>query len=153
MGPDKLIDILLVEDNPGDVELTKSAFENCTLPNRVFVVNDGEEAMDFLHNRNQFAASPRPDFIMLDLNLPKLNGQEVLAQIKQNDFLKTIPVVILTSSEAERDIARSYNLHANCFVTKPVDVEKFLDVVKSTESFWLSVVTLPPDEKTLQKAG
>lgn len=138
-----MVEILLVEDSLSDVELTLTAFSECKVQNKIHVAGDGEEAIDFLYKRGKFPNAKTPDVIMLDLNLPKLNGQEVLAIIKNDEFLKKIPVVILTSSEAERDILKSYNLHANCYIIKPVDVEKFLNVVKSVEHFWLNVVKLP----------
>lgn len=143
MDKSSMVEILLVEDSPSDIELTLTAFAECKVQNIIHVVNDGEEALDFLYRRGKFTGAPTPDVIMLDLNLPKQNGQEVLSIIKQDQLLKHIPVVILTSSEAERDIVKSYNLNANCYIIKPVDVEKFLSVVKSVEHFWLNVVKLP----------
>jgi len=137
------MEILLVEDNPSDVELTVGAFENCKIANKINVVNDGEEALDYLYKRKNYADAQRPNVILLDLNLPRQNGQEILQVIKNDDSLKSIPVVILTSSEAERDVLKSYNLHANCYIIKPVDAEKFLQVVSSIENFWLGVVKLP----------
>ncbi len=141
---DKPIDLLLVEDNPGDVRLTREALKEAKVRNSLYVVGDGVEATAFLHKEGKYADAPRPDLILLDLNLPKKNGRELLAEIKQDPDLKCIPVVILTSSSSEEDIIRSYNLHANCYITKPVNLERFLDVVKSIDNFWLSVVTLPP---------
>jgi chemotaxis family two-component system response regulator Rcp1 len=152
-GNDNLIDILLIEDSPGDIELTLTAFEECKIRNEVTVVTDGEEAIDFLYRRGNFKAARRPDIIMLDLNLPKRNGQEVLTVIKNDASLKQIPVVVLTSSEAERDIVKTYNLHANCYIIKPVDAEKFLNVVKSIEDFWLNVVKLPKPSGEMRKAS
>lgn len=143
MVKDKVIDILLVEDNPADVRLTQEAFKTTTVPNHLHVVRDGAEAMAFLEQEGRFAAVPRPDMILLDLNLPKKDGREVLALIKQDPEYKRIPVVILTTSKAEVDIAHTYDHHANCFITKPADLDAFLDVVKSIETFWLSVVALP----------
>ena len=139
------IEILLVEDNPGDADLAREALENGKLLNNLYVVEDGEKAMAFLKNEGQYAALPRPDLVLLDLNLPRKDGREVLAEIKADDDLKRIPVVILTTSAAEEDILRSYNLHANCYVTKPIDLNQFLKVVKSIEDFWLSIVALPPN--------
>jgi CheY-like chemotaxis protein len=141
----ELIEILLVEDNPGDVRLTQEAFKEGKVRNNLRVVNDGIEALAFLHQEGQYANALRPDVILLDLNLPKKDGREVLAEIKQDPDLRRIPVVVLTTSEAEQDILKTYNLHANCYITKPVDLERFIKVVKSIESFWLSVVKLPPN--------
>jgi CheY-like chemotaxis protein len=141
----KLIEILLVEDNPGDVRLTQEAFKEGKVRNNLSVVNDGIEALTYLRQEGQYANALRPDVILLDLNLPKKDGREVLAEIKQDLNLRRIPVVILTTSEAEQDILKTYNLHANCYITKPVDLERFIKVVKSIESFWLSVVKLPPN--------
>ncbi len=140
----KSVDLLLVEDNPGDVRLTREALKEAKVRNNLYVVEDGVEATAFLHKEGKYADAPRPDVILLDLNLPKKNGPELLAEIKQDPDLRYIPVVILTSSSSEEDIIRSYNLHANCYITKPVNLERFLDVVKSIDNFWLSVVTLPP---------
>ncbi len=139
----KPIDILLVEDNPGDVRLTQEALKEAKVRNDLYVVNDGVEAMAFLRKQGVYKGVPRPDMILLDLNLPKKNGHEVLAEIKSDDDLKRIPVVMLTISKAEEDIIKSYNLYANCFITKPVDLDQFLTVVKSIEDFWLTVVKLP----------
>lgn len=138
------IEILLVEDNPGDVRLTREALKDGKILNNLNVVSDGVEAMAFLHREGKFADAPRPELILLDLNLPKKDGREVLAEIKSQPDLKRIPVVILTSSAAEQDIFKSYNLHANCYITKPVDLDQFIHVVKSIEQFWLTVVKLPP---------
>jgi CheY-like chemotaxis protein len=138
------IEILLVEDNPGDVRLTKEALKDGKILNNLNVVSDGAEAMAFLRREGVYAAAPRPELILLDLNLPKKDGREVLAEIKQDGKLRCIPVVILTSSAAEQDIVKSYNLHANCYITKPVDLDQFISVVKSIEHFWLTVVRLPP---------
>ena len=138
------IKILLVEDNPGDVRLTLEAFKEGKVSNEINVVNDGIEALAFLRQEGQYANAPRPDVILLDLNLPKKDGYEVLAEIKQDPDLKRIPVVILTTSQAEQDILKTYNLHANCYITKPVDLEQFITVVRSIEIFWLNVVKLPP---------
>ena len=138
------VEILLVEDNPGDIRLTQESLKESKVFNNLHVVKDGESAMEFLNKKGQYKEVPRPNLILLDLNLPKMNGQEVLAIIKQNEELKTIPVVILTSSEADEDIVKSYNLHANCYITKPVDLEKFIDVVNAIDSFWFGIVQYPP---------
>ena len=140
----KPIEILLVEDNPGDVELTRDALSSSKFQNKLHVVGDGEEAMAFLRRLGPYANATRPDLILLDLNLPKKDGREVLADVKSDDELKRIPVVVLTTSKAEEDIVRSYNLHVNCFVTKPIDLKTFLRVVMAIEEFWLSIVRLPP---------
>jgi CheY-like chemotaxis protein len=136
-------EILLVEDNPGDVRLTEEALKEGKVYNNLHWAKDGVEALEFLRRQGRFGAAPRPDIVLLDLNLPKKDGREVLAEIKQDEDLKRIPVVILTTSKAEEDVLRSYDLHANCYVTKPVDLEKFIVVVKSIDMFWLTVVTLP----------
>ncbi len=138
------VEILLVEDNPGDHRLTKEALHEGKVYNNLHWVKDGVEALDFLKQRGKYEKVPRPDIILLDLNLPKKDGREVLVEIKQDPNLRAIPVVILTTSAAEEDVLRSYDLHANCYVTKPVDLEKFIVVVQSIDRFWLSVVTLPP---------
>lgn len=140
---DKSINILLVEDNPADVRLTQEAFKTTRIPNHLHVVRDGAEAMAYLEKTGRFIDAPRPDMILLDLNLPKKDGREVLALIKQTPEFKQIPVVILSTSSEEEDIIHTYNHHANCFITKPADLDEFLDVVKSIEIFWLSVVQLP----------
>jgi|UniRef100_A0A7C3SI25 CheY-like chemotaxis protein len=140
----KTIEILLVEDNPGDVRLTKEALKEGKVKNKLYVAEDGEDALAFLRRQGRYAQAPRPDLILLDLNLPKKTGREVLEEIKDDPDLKRIPVVILTVSKDEQDILKSYNLHANCYITKPVDLEKFIEVVKSIEDFWLTVVMLPP---------
>ena len=137
------IEILLVEDNPGDVDLTKEALLDAKVHNRLHVVDDGAKAIDFLFKKGDYAGVPRPDIILLDLNLPKKDGRQVLAKVKAEPRLADIPVVILTTSQAEEDILRSYQLHANCYITKPVDFKQFLKVVKSIEEFWLTVVKLP----------
>lgn len=137
------IEILLVEDNPGDTRLAKEALKESKLINNLSVAEDGVEAMNFLHKTGKYLNVPRPDLIILDLNLPKKDGREVLAEIKNDDDLKRIPVVILTISKAEEDILKSYNLHANCFITKPLDLDQFIKVVKSIEDFWLTIVKLP----------
>ncbi len=137
------IEILLIEDNPGDVDLTKEALQDAKVRNRLNVVDDGAKAVDFLYKRGEYADAPRPDIILLDLNLPKKDGRQVLEEIKADPQLAEIPVVILTTSQAEEDIIRSYQLHANCYITKPVDFKQFMHVVKSIEEFWLTVVKLP----------
>jgi len=139
------IEILLVEDNPGDVRLTKEALREGKVYSNLHTVKDGVEAMEFLRKKGKYQDVPRPDIILLDLNLPKKDGREVLEEIKTDEELKRIPVVVLTTSKAEEDVLRTYNLHANCYVTKPVDLEKFMVVVKSIDIFWLTVVTLPPN--------
>ena len=136
--------ILLVEDNPADVRLTQEAMRDSKLLNKIHVVSDGEEALTYLRKQDPHADAPRPDLILLDLNLPKKDGREVLAEIKLDDDLKAIPVVVLTTSEAENDIMRSYNLYANCYITKPVAFDRFRKVVTSIENFWFSIVKLPP---------
>jgi CheY-like chemotaxis protein len=137
------IDVLLVEDSPGDAWLTREAFREANASIRLHVACDGAEAMEFLQREGAFSDSPRPDFIVLDLNLPKMDGREVLAEIKGDDSLKTIPTVILTTSDAEADVLRSYELQANCYLTKPVQLDEFEKVVKSINEFWLLTATLP----------
>jgi chemotaxis family two-component system response regulator Rcp1 len=137
------INVLLVEDSPGDVRLTKEAFKDAKMLIKLHVASDGAQAMAFLKREGEHAAVPRPDLILLDLNLPKKDGREVLEEIKESPTLKSIPVVILTTSASQSDILKSYQLHANCYITKPVDLDGFLKVVKSIDSFWLSVVKLP----------
>jgi CheY-like chemotaxis protein len=141
------VEILLVEDNPGDVRLTKEALKEGKVYNNLHWAKDGVEAMEFLRQEGKNAKAPRPDIILLDLNLPKKDGREVLASLKSDSRFKHIPVVILTTSEAEEDVLKSYELHANCYVTKPVDLEKFIQVVQSIDRFWLTVVTLPPNDR------
>ena len=143
MNKNKPITILMAEDNATDVMITKEALVHAKLLNTLHVVSDGIEAMDFLHRRGKYPKVPRPDLILLDLNMPRKNGQEVLAEIKADDKLKFIPVVILTTSKAEEDVLKAYGLHANCYVVKPVDFEVFAEVVRSIEQFWFSVVRLP----------
>jgi CheY-like chemotaxis protein len=140
------IEILLVEDNPADVQLTIEALKDAKLNNHLSVAEDGVEAMAFLRKEGKYAAAPRPDLILLDLNMPRRNGREVLQDIKSDNSLKTIPVVILTTSEAEQDILKSYKLNANCYVTKPVDFYQFMKVVKAIEEFWMCIVKLPPKQ-------
>ncbi|MEA2640737.1 MAG: hypothetical protein QOF51_2131 [Chloroflexota bacterium] len=137
------IHILLVEDSPGDVELTLEAFKEAKVRNTVGVARDGVQALEYLRKEGRFADEPTPDLILLDLNLPKKDGREVLAEVKADEALKRIPVVILTTSSAEADILRSYELRANCYITKPVDLDQFLAVVASIEDFWLTIVKLP----------
>lgn len=137
------IEILLVEDNPGDVRLTQEALKDSKIYNNLSIVNDGDQAMSFLLKRNEYCESPTPDIILLDLNLPKKDGRQVLEEIKANHDLMKIPVVVLTTSHAEEDIVNTYNLHANCYVTKPVDLNQFIKVVKSIEDFWFTIVKLP----------
>ena len=138
------VEILLVEDNPGDYRLTKEALKEGKVYNNLHWAQDGVEAIDFLKRQGKHAEAPRPDIILLDLNLPKKDGREVLSEIKRDEDLRKIPVVILTTSKAEEDVLKSYDLHANCYVTKPVDLDKFIVVVQSIDRFWLTVVTLPP---------
>ena len=138
------IEIPMVEDNPGDVRLTREALKHGKVSNTMHVVEDGVAALDFLYRRGAYGKAPRPDLILLDLNLPKKNGREVLQEIKQDTHLKTIPVVILTTSQAEEDVLRAYSLHANCYITKPVDFIQFTKIVRTIEEFWLTIVTLPP---------
>lgn len=137
------IEILLIEDNPGDVRLTKEALKEGKIRNKLTVVGDGIEALAYLRKEKKYKNSTRPDLVLLDLNLPKLNGREVLTKIKKDPSLKTIPVVILTTSEADQDIYDSYDRYANCYITKPVDLEQFVKIVKSIEDFWFSIVRLP----------
>ena len=137
------IEILLVEDNPGDVRLTREALKDTKVLNQLHVAADGVEAMAFLRREDPHAGAPRPDLVLLDLNLPRKDGREVLEEIKEDPELRNIPVVILTTSQAEQDVLQSYQLRANAYVTKPVDLERFLEVVKSIESFWLEIVRLP----------
>ena len=143
----KNIEILLVEDSPSDVLIAREALTEAKLINTIHVAEDGVEALQFLRKEGKFAAAPRPDLILLDLNLPRKNGREVLAEIKADADLKTIPVVVLTTSSAEEDILKSYNLHANCYVVKPVEFHSFVKAVQSIREFWFSVVTLPPPEE------
>ena len=140
-----LIEILLVEDNPGDVRLTREALKEGKVLNNLNEVTDGQEAMEFLRREGKYGDAPRPDLILLDLNLPKKDGREVLAEIKADESLKMIPIVVLTTSQAEKDVIQTYNLGVNCYVTKPVDLDQFIYVVKSIEEFWLTVVTLPSE--------
>jgi len=140
------IEILLVEDNPGDIRLTKEALKECRILNNLHVTMDGVEAMEYLEKNGRFADSPKPDLILLDLNLPKKSGMEVLTEIKSSEQLKIIPIVVLTTSDSEKDILESYKHHVNCFVTKPVEFDAFMTAVKSIEDFWFSIVRLPHAE-------
>lgn len=139
------IEILLVEDSPGDVRLTQEALQGGRVANNLHVVEDGDAAMQFLRKRGKYADAPRPDLILLDLNLPKKDGREVLQEIKNDEYLRRIPVVILTTSSAEEDIIRTYDNHANCYVTKPMGFDQFMNAIKSIEDFWLAIVKLPPN--------
>jgi len=140
------VELLLVEDSPGDVRLTIEALKEGRVLNNLTVVNDGEEAVALLRRQGQYANAPRPDLILLDLNLPRKSGLEVLAEIKVDPNLQQIPVVVLTTSRAEQDILRTYELHANCYIVKPVDLDQFIGVVQAINSFWLALVVLPPNE-------
>ncbi len=140
----KLIDILVVEDNEGDARLIREILKENNIFNSIYMARDGVEAMDFLHNKGKYKNAPKPDLIILDLNLPRKDGREVLTELKADKTLKHIPIVIMTISQAEEDILRSYNLHANCFITKPIDLNQFIKIVRSIEDFWFSVVKLPP---------
>jgi CheY-like chemotaxis protein len=142
-GGPRLIEILLVEDNPGDIRLTQEGLREAKVRNRLNAVRDGEEAMAFLRRQGQYADVTRPDLILLDLNLPKKDGREVLEEIKSDPELRRIPVVVLTTSADEADVARAYDLQANCYVTKPVDLNGFIEAVKAVEEFWLEIVKLP----------
>lgn len=141
---DGTVEILLVEDSPGDVRLTREAWKEARIKNRLHVAEDGVDALAFLRQQGRHAEAVRPHLILLDLNLPRKDGREVLAEIKQDPSLRLIPVVILTTSKAEQDILKTYNLHANCYITKPLDMDDFVRVVRSIEEFWLTTVTLPP---------
>ena len=139
------INILLVEDNPGDIRLTREAFKESNLDAELYVTHDGEEAISFLMKKKKYRNMPRPDLILLDLNLPKKDGREVLKEIKTHPALMQIPVVILTTSRADEDISNAYNLYANCYIAKPIGLEEFLDVIQCIWNFWLKVVQLPPN--------
>ena len=141
----KPIEILLVEDNPGDVRLTREVLRETKVRNTLHVAQDGVEALDFLKGRGKHAGVARPDLILLDLNLPRKDGREVLREVKEDPDLRRIPIVVLTTSKAEADVVRSYNLHANCYISKPVDLEQFISVVKAIEGFWLTIVKLPKE--------
>ena len=140
----EIVDVLLVEDDPGDILMTREAFQQHKIQNKLHVVTDGEQALDFLRRTGNYAKAPRPGLILLDLNLPRRDGLEVLAELKQDPVLRVIPVVILTTSQAEEDILRSYSLHANAYVSKPVDFERFIDVIRQIDNFFITVVKLPP---------
>jgi len=139
------VEILLAEDNPGDAKLTRKALEQGNVINNLDVVTDGVEALRYLRQEDEYADRPRPDMVLLDLNMPRMDGREVLAEIKDDEDLRRIPVVVMTSSEAEEDIVQSYDLHANAYLTKPIDFDGFLDVVQRIEDFWLTVVKMPPE--------
>jgi CheY-like chemotaxis protein len=143
LGSMRPIEILLVEDNPGDVRLTQEALGEAKVRNNLAVVRDGEEALGYLRRQPPFEEAVRPDLVLLDLNLPRKDGREVLAEIKADPELRRLPVVVLTTSSAEKDILESYNLHANCYITKPVDLDQFVSIVASIEDFWLTIVRLP----------
>ena len=142
----KTIDILLVEDSPGDIRLAQEALKESKVRNKLFVVEDGVEAMAFLRQQGKYSGAPRPDLILLDLNLPRKSGREVLSEIKTDEDLKRIPVVVLTVSRAEEDILKSYDNHANCYITKPLDFSRFMEITRSIEQFWLTIVMLPPKQ-------
>lgn len=143
-GNDSTVQILLVEDNPGDIRLTQEALKEGSINNQLNVVKDGVEALEFLHKKGKYNSAPTPDIILLDLNLPRKDGREVLHEIKNDEVLRMIPVIILTTSDAEQDIVKSYKLHANCFITKPVDLDQFIYIIRQIETFWFTVVHLPP---------
>ncbi|MBI5827918.1 MAG: response regulator [Deltaproteobacteria bacterium] len=143
-GSSRLIEILMVEDNPADVRLTVEAFKDAKVLNHLNVVHDGEEALAYLRRNGKYAGVPRPDLVLLDLNLPKMDGREVLEEIKKDADLKRIPVVVLTTSNDERDILKAYDLHVNAYVTKPVALDQFVKIVEAVDDFWFSVVKLPP---------
>ncbi len=138
------IKILLVEDNPGDARLAEETFKESKIKNNLYHVEDGVEAMEFLNRRGRYAEAPLPDLILLDLNLPRKDGREVLAEIKEDPKLRVIPVVVMTTSEAERDLIKTYDLHANAYVVKPIDLDRFIEVVQAIENFWFTIVKLPP---------
>ena len=139
----RAIEILMVEDNPGDVRLTREAMKEAKVRNQLNVVGDGVEALEYLRRQGRFTDAPRPDLILLDLNLPKKDGREVLAEIKADPLLRSIPVVVLTTSNADVDVEQAYQLHANCYITKPVDFDQFMKVVQKIDDFWVNIVTLP----------
>ncbi len=141
------VEILLVEDNPGDARLTKEALRESKIHNNLYHVRDGVEALAFLRRESSFENAPVPDIILLDLNLPRKNGRQVLSELKQDPILRRIPVVVLTTSEAKTDVLYSYELHANCYITKPVELDQFIAIVRSIEKFWLTIVTLPKREE------
>lgn len=143
LKPGKPKNLLLVEDNPADIRLTQEALKEGQVPVQLSVVTDGVEAVDFLHRTGAYKDAPRPDLILLDLNLPRKNGREVLFEIKNDPDLKRIPVLVMTTSKAQQDVARAYSLNANCYITKPMDLQKFMDIVRSIEDFWLEKASLP----------
>jgi CheY-like chemotaxis protein len=145
-SPEKTVEILLVEDNPADVELTKQGFLEGKIPSRLSVARDGLEAMAFLRREGQFANAPRPDFILLDLNMPKMDGREVLAEVKNDERLKSIPIVVLTTSDADNDVIETYRRHGNAYMQKPVDFDQFVEVVKGIGDYWFTLVKLPPND-------
>jgi chemotaxis family two-component system response regulator Rcp1 len=151
---ERAVEILLVEDNPSDAFLMEEALKDGKILNNLYIAGNGDKALEFLYRKGEYAGFPRPDLIMLDLNLPKKDGREVLAEIKNDPDLKRIPVVVITTSKSEEDIAKSYDLHANCYVTKPVSLNQFFEVVKNIEDFWFSIVKLPPREQNgTEKTG
>ena len=139
-----VVDVLLVEDDPGDILMTREAFQHYKIRNQLHVVTDGEQALEYLHQKGDYAGAPRPGLVLLDLNLPRRDGLEVLADLKQDPVLRVIPVVILTTSQAEEDILRSYSLHANAYISKPVDFERFIEVISQIVNFFITFVKLPP---------
>ena len=139
----EIMNVLLVEDNPGDIRLTQEAFKEGTVPKELHVVKDGVEALEFLRKQGKFALSPTPDIILLDLNLPRKDGREVLAEVKTDEVLRFIPVIVLTTSDSEQDITQAYSLYANCFITKPVDLDQFIFSIRQIEIFWFQVIKLP----------
>jgi CheY-like chemotaxis protein len=141
----KIVKILLIEDNNGDVRLTQEALKECNVANKLEVVYDGAEALDFLKRKGKYKNEFRPDLVLLDLNIPKINGKSVLARIKNDDSLKRIPIVVLTSSQAEEDIEKSYDLHANCYINKPLDIDSFMKIIQSISEFWFGIVKLPKE--------
>jgi CheY-like chemotaxis protein len=144
LNREKTVDILLVEDNPGDIRLTELALQRGKVKNNLYITKDGNQALEFLHKKNKYEDAPTPDLILLDLNLPRINGQEVLKNVKKDKYLKRIPVIVLTTSDAEKDILETYNLNVNAYITKPIDMNKFIKVVSVLEDFWLKIVKLPP---------
>ena len=140
---DNTVNILLVEDNPADARLIEEVFKDTNVNNKIYVVKDGVDAMNFLNKENEYSEAPRPEMILLDLNLPRKDGREVLKEVKKNEELKSIPIVILTTSSAKEDVIKTYSNHANCYITKPVDFDQFLRVITAIEDFWLKVVELP----------
>jgi CheY-like chemotaxis protein len=140
---EKVVNILLVEDNPADARLIKEVFKDTNVNNKIHVAKDGVEAMEFLNKINEYSDAPKPDIILLDLNLPRKDGREVLREVKEDEDLKSIPIVILTTSSAKEDVIKTYRNHANCYITKPVDFDQFLKVINAIEDFWLKIVRLP----------